>query len=218
MPWGKALIYEGMWEWALSFRRDGAAKTSYTRQKIHGASTEDEEPGDSDRCRFAFLGKIRSPLDNPEAFADPAQNLKRFGQICAFVCRRNNGAQACFAFCHHREADRLSEHPGRKKLLREFPSLRSVTDQNRDNRRFAHSGFEAQLLQAAAEELRIRPQFLDELFTLDRIEQRKGGLAGSCDRGWVRRGKQERAPAMIEKIQSNRESRTRIRQSSRPPC
>jgi len=74
----------------------------------------------------------------------------------------------------------------RQKVARKFERFRGVADVNRNDGRFTDFELEAALFQLAFEEFCVGPQFLDELFSVRRIEQREAAwqaaaVAGGCE-------------------------------------
>src|SRR2546426_10238351 len=137
-------------------------------------------------------------LHDAERLADLAQDFGGAFQIGAFVGSRDDGAQTRFAFRDRGIADGRRVKTRVKQLRGEFKCFGSVAHVNGNDGRLAPFEAEALLLEQPPEIFRVGPEFLDELFAIRRIEQRKGRLAGGRDRRRMSWGEKERPSAQVQ--------------------
>src|SRR4029077_10876511 len=121
-------------------------------------------------------------------------------KIGLLVRGSDNRAQARLAFGDGGVTDGQRQETGIAQRLRELVGAGGVADHDGRDGRLALAGIEAELLEAALEELGVAPELLDEALARVGIEQGEGGLASCDDRGRMGGGKDERPGAMIEEL------------------
>src|ERR1700692_2551035 len=112
-------------------------------------------------------------------------------QVRALMRRRHHGAQPRLAFGNRGKSNRGNEDALIVQAAREFNRLRSISYVNGSDGRLRRAGGKADFFQTALEEFCVRPELLDQLLTVRRIEQRERRLARG-HHGWrVYRGKKK---------------------------
>src|SRR5262249_3703638 len=105
-----------------------------------------------------------------------------------------------FSFRNGGKTDGHREHAFVEKLARKFKGLAGVAHEYRCDRDLACARLETEFFQLPFGELRVGPQFLDELFTRIGIEQVKRRSACGRHGRRVRSGEKEWPGAMVQKV------------------
>src|SRR5437773_3193389 len=149
---------------------------------------------------YFTLSRALLTRNDTERLRHFGQNVRRAQKLFALVRRADNRTQPRLVLGHGREAHRWRKDSRFKELLRKLERLYGIAHVNRNDRRLAHPELEPALLQLALEKLRIGPEFLNQFFTLWRIQQRERRLARRRRSRWVRSRKKKRPSSQIQEI------------------
>ena len=119
----------------------------------------------------------KEKLDQTQGVSHVRDDFAGALQVRALVRGCHHGTQPRLAFGNGGKSDRRDVDAGIVQAAREFKGLRSFAHMNGSDGRLRRAGGKAGFFQTALEEFRICPELLEQLVTVQRIEQRERSLA-----------------------------------------